>query len=130
MAKIQSTEDLQWIKSLPTYTWGKSLELTGKGHPIAKRVWDTKDNMLAYLSDETDSAVPGIILVVTKDTPENNGAYLVQQIKDSEHYEPVVVKMLTNEAVHLTQQSIDAGVKYIDGKLDIPDMRTYWESIF
>lgn len=84
--------------SLPLAGWGSSLDLTVKGHPIAKRVWDTKEHMLAYVSDVNDSAVPGIILVVTSDTEENNGAYLVKTaVGVNGATEATVVKLATGE---------------------------------
>lgn len=120
--------------SLPLYGWGKSLDLTGKGHPIAKRVWDTKEHMMAYISDANDSAVPGIILTVTDDVPTNNGAYLVKTaVGVNGATEASVTKLATGD-IEIIQLSIAEDSKdlaYIeDNKLHITDMRSRWETNF
>lgn len=131
-------------KTLPQSTLSYSLSPVGKGHPIAKRVWKTKSDMLAYLQDEYSSAVPGIILVVTDDTTENNGAYLVKQaagvngvspdqIQDNEF---TLVKLATGETKKISLNlkiSNDVEVAKYDSNtntLIIQDMRPYWESNF
>ena len=121
--------------SMPLTGWGLSFDLTGKGHPIAKRVWKTKADMLAYVRDEKDSAVPGIILVVTNDTEENNGAYLVKRAAGVEgttstvEEELAIVKLANGDVQNLEISADSAeGVKIEDNKLTIPDMRTYWDA--
>lgn len=120
--------------SMPLVGWGLSLDLTGKGHPIAKRVWDTKENMLAYVSDANDSAVPGIILVVTSDTEENNGAYLVKTaVGVNDATEASVVKLATGETqtIQLTIANDSKELASIENnQLHITDMRSRWESEF
>ena len=98
MARINDN-DIKY-NSMPLTGWGLSLDLTGKGHPIAKRVWDTKEHMMAYISDANDSAVPGIILVVTDDIAENNGAYLVENDTPTEE---------NTNGLKLSKLSIDNG---------------------
>jgi hypothetical protein len=120
--------------SMPLVGWGLSLDLTGKGHPIAKRVWDTKEHMLAYVSDANDSAVPGIILVVTSDTEENNGAYLVKAaVGVNGATEATVVKLATGETqtIQLTIADDSKELASIeDNQLHITDMRSRWETNF
>ena len=113
--------------------WPFSLDLTNKGHPIAKRVWTTYDSMMDYILDPNSSAVSGIILVVTEDPDETKrGSYLVKQIaNDRQFHETIVVKLATREEIKiskLSQGSLDAGVTLENEVLDIPDMRTYWSS--
>lgn len=67
--------------------WGFQLDPDRKGHVIAKRVWETKEKMMAYLYDHNSSAVPGLILVVTNDpNEENNCAYLVKHVSGVDGY--------------------------------------------
>ena len=86
--------------SLPLYGWGKSLDLTGKGHPIAKRVW------------------------------ENNGAYLVKSIDYSTQSQAKaeIVKLSTGECKIALSETVSPEIAYVtdNGKLHIEDMRTYW----
>lgn len=132
MARINDN-DIKY-NSMPLTGWGLSLDLTGKGHPIAKRVWDTKEHMMAYISDANDSAVPGIILVVTDDIAENNGAYLVKTaVGVNGATEASVTKLATGETenVQLSIAEDSKDLAYIeDNKLHIIDMRPYWESNF
>lgn len=68
-------------KNVPLYGWGLSLDLTGKGHEVAKRVWDSYEHMMAYVNDANDSAIAGNILAVVSDTDAKlNGLYLVKAI--------------------------------------------------
>lgn len=120
--------------SMPLVGWGLSLDLTGKGHPIAKRVWDTKEHMMAYVSDAYDSAVPGIILVVTDDIEQNNGAYLVKTaVGVNGATEANVTKLATGdtEIIQLQIAEDSKDIAYIeDNKLHIADMRSHWETNF
>lgn len=120
--------------SMPLVGWGLSLDLTGKGHPIAKRVWDTKEHMMAYVSDANDSAVPGIILVVTDDIEQNNGAYLVKTaIGVNGATEANVTKLATGdtEIIQLQIAEDSKDIAHIeDNTLHITDMRSRWESNF
>lgn len=120
---------------LQTVDWGFQININRKGYPIAKRVWDTKADMMAYLQDPDSSAVPGIILVVVKDTEENNGAYIVKRAAGIEGYKAAdiiedlaIVKLANGNVQNLTIAEGSAeGVKIEDDKLTIPDMRTYWD---
>ena len=114
--------------SLPLYGWGKSLDLTGKGHPIAKRVWKTYKELESYVLDPNDSAVAGILLTVTNDG-ENNGAYLVKSVNyDTNPVQAEIVKFSTGECKLVLAETVSQDVAHItaDGKLHIEDMRTYW----
>lgn len=79
MARLHD-EDIKG-KGSSLYGWGLSLDLTGKGHEVAKRVWDTYAHMAAYVNDPKDSALAGNVLAVVKDPDEKlNGLYLVKAI--------------------------------------------------
>lgn len=74
--------DIQSVNT-PLYGWGMTLDLTGKGYEVGKRVWDTYEHMLAYVNDPNDSACPGNILAVVGDSdPKKNGVYIVKQAKN------------------------------------------------
>lgn len=79
-------------RALPLYGWGKSLDLTGKGYPIAKRVWETYDDLERYVNDPNDSALPGIILSVVGDKSEE-GLYYVKAIKGINGEETIIEKI-------------------------------------
>lgn len=67
----------------PLYGWGMTLDLTGKGYEVGKRVWDTYEHMMAYVDDPNDSAAPGNVLAVVNDpNPKKNGLYIVKQAKN------------------------------------------------
>ena len=57
--------------------WGLSLQMAGKTPAIAKRIFDTYENAKAFVDSTTDTALPGILVSVIKDTDENNGLYYV-----------------------------------------------------
>lgn len=66
--------------------WTQSFRMTLRAPAIANRVFDTLAHAQAYIDDYSPkaSAVPGIILVVTSDsTEENNGVWEVLTIKES-----------------------------------------------
>lgn len=124
--------------SLPLLGQGYSLNLAGKGHAIAKRVWKTKADMMEYLKDPNSSAVRGIILVVTDDeTASNNGAYLVKQavgdnVDTITDESLAIVKLSTGkqEVIDLKVEGSaakDGLVKYENGTLTVEDMRSKWE---
>ena len=58
------------------YGWGLTLNLTGKAPAVSKRIFETKSNMESFVSNDNDSAIPGLILSVFNDTG-NNGIYFV-----------------------------------------------------
>lgn len=63
------------------YGWGLSLNMTGKAPAVAKRIFDTYADALAYANDVNDSAIEGLVLSVVADTDAAlNGAYFVQQV--------------------------------------------------
>ena len=62
------------------YGWGLSLNMTGKAPAVAKRIFDTYADALAYANDVNDSAIEGLVLSVVADTDDKlNGVYFVQQ---------------------------------------------------
>ena len=62
------------------YGWGLSLNMTGKAPAVAKRIFDTYADALAYANDVNDSAIDGLVLSVVADTTASlNGVYFVQQ---------------------------------------------------
>lgn len=67
-------------QTAPLYGWGRSFDMASKGHPIAKRVWRKKADLEEYLNNTELSAVSGMIVVILEDTPENNGAWLVERV--------------------------------------------------
>lgn len=65
------------------YGWGLSLNMTGKAPAVAKRIFDTYADALAYANDVNDSAIEGLTLSVVNDG-DNNGLYFVQQVATKE----------------------------------------------
>lgn len=69
------------FKAQVNYGWGLSLNMTGKAPAVAKRIFDTYADALAYANDVNDSAVEGLKLSVVADSDSTkNGVYFVQQI--------------------------------------------------
>lgn len=63
------------------YGWGLSLNMTGKAPAVAKRIFDTYADALAYVNDYNDSAIEGLQLtVVADDDSKKNGVYFVEKI--------------------------------------------------
>lgn len=63
------------------YGWGLSLNMTGKAPAVAKRIFDTYADALAYVNDFKDSAVEGLQLAVVADEDTlKNGLYFVEKI--------------------------------------------------
>lgn len=63
------------------YGWGLSLNMTGKAPAVAKRIFDTYADALAYVNDYKDSAIEGLQLtVVADDDSKKNGVYFVEKI--------------------------------------------------
>ena len=63
------------------YGWGLSLNMTGKAPAVAKRIFDTYADALAYANDVNDSAIEGLVLSVVADTDiTKNGLYFVKQV--------------------------------------------------
>lgn len=60
------------------YGWGLTLNMTGKAPAVAKRIFATYDDALAYVNDAKDSAIAGISIGVTADPDASkNGLYFV-----------------------------------------------------
>jgi hypothetical protein len=120
---------------LQKLSWGFQLSLNKKGSPIAKRVFQTVSEMDEYLGDVYDSAIAGIIVTVVGDTPENNGAYLINSVPHLENPELQVerTKLATGatETIKLSIAEDSQDLAYIeDNKLHITDMRSRWETSF
>lgn len=79
--------------ALPLYGWGKSLDLTGKGYPIAKRVWKTYADLEEYVNNPNDSALPGIILSVI-DNESDEGLYYVKAIKGTHGADKTIIEKI------------------------------------
>jgi hypothetical protein len=63
------------------YGWGLSLNMTGKAPAVAKRIFDTYADALAYVNDYNDSAIEGLQLTVVADEDsKKNGVYFVEKI--------------------------------------------------
>lgn len=62
------------------YGWGLSLNMTGKAPAVAKRIFDTYENALAYVNDANDSAIAGLTLAVINDDDSKNGLYFVAKV--------------------------------------------------
>ena len=118
-------------KTLPLLGQGYSLNLSGKGHPIAKRGWETYNDLVAYVNDPNDSAVSGIVLTVTSDPiPSKNGAYLVKSIAGDQNFtETVILKLATGESQTIKlADNTPKEVAYVENNtLHIEDMRCKWE---
>lgn len=66
------------------YGWGLSLNMTGKAPAVAKRIFDTYADALAYVNNVNDSAIEGLVLSVVADTDASkNGLYFVSKIAKS-----------------------------------------------
>ena len=70
--------DQKFISAANLFGWGQSINATGKFPLIAKRVWKTYADMLAFVSDTSDVCPAGVVLTVINDTDaKKNGAYFV-----------------------------------------------------
>ena len=66
------------------YGWGLSLNMTGKAPAVAKRIFETYEDALAYVNDANDSAIAGLTLAVISDSEsEKNGLYFVSKVGTS-----------------------------------------------
>lgn len=65
------------------YGWGLSLNMTGKAPAVAKRIFETYEDALAYVNDANDSAIAGLTLTVMNDTEDKNGVYFVAKVGSS-----------------------------------------------
>ena len=68
-------------KAQVNYGWGLSFNMTGKAPAIAKRIFSTYADALAYINDANDSAIEGLQLSVFNDADtKKNGIYFVEKI--------------------------------------------------
>lgn len=61
------------------YGWGLTFKTTDKAPAIAKRIFNTYSDALAYAQNEADSCIEGLQLSVVNDG-DNNGVYFVKAI--------------------------------------------------
>ena len=74
------------------YGWGLSLNMTGKAPAVAKRIWNTYADALAYVNDFNDSAIEGLRLTVVADTDsKKNGVYYIEKAGTSKKVDGVDV---------------------------------------
>ena len=114
------------------YGWGLSLNMTGKAPAVAKRIFDTYADALAYANDVNDSAIEGLVLSVVADTDATkNGAYFVQQaasaaveadeekgIEAVDAKEAILVKLGSSDAAAGdTADALQAAKDYADAKV-------------
>ena len=106
------------------YGWGLSLNMTGKAPAVAKRIFDTYADALAYANDVNDSAIEGLVLSVVADTDTAlNGVYFVQQAaaKAVEADEENGIEAVDAKSAILVKLGSEAnangGVADVDGKL-------------
>lgn len=68
----------KFISAANLFGWGQSFNATGKFPIIAKRVWKTYNDMIAFVSDTSDVCTAGLVLTVVNDADaKKNGAYYV-----------------------------------------------------
>lgn len=86
----------KFISAANLFGWGQSFNATGKFPLIAKRVWNTYDDMIAFVSDTSDVCPAGVVLTVINDTDsKKNGAYFVASCPTLENPElPVDVQKI------------------------------------
>ena len=79
-----------FISSETLFAWGSSFNTTKKIPVIAKRVWQTYEDMFNYVSDANDTCIAGIVLTVVNDEDvTKNGAYFVVSCPTLE--EPTII---------------------------------------
>ena len=91
-----------FISSETLFAWGSSFNTTKKIPVIAKRVWQTYEDMFNYVSDSSDTCIAGIVLTVVNDTDATkNGAYFVVSCPTLEEptITPVVKKIGSDEGI-------------------------------
>jgi hypothetical protein len=86
---------------VPKLGWSQSFNLVNKGHPIAKRVFETYKDIRDYVIDPNSSAVSGIITVALQDWTDDtdgkvykSGAYLVKQVPGDQGYTSALIASL------------------------------------
>ena len=91
-----------FISSETLFAWGSSFNTTKKIPVIAKRVWQTYNDMFNYVSDSSDTCIAGIVLTVVNDKDATkNGAYFVVSCPTLEEptITPVVKKIGSDEGI-------------------------------
>lgn len=68
----------KFISAANLFGWGQSFNATGKFPLIAKRVWNTYEDMIEFVGNPNDVCPAGVVLTVVNDTDsKKNGAYFV-----------------------------------------------------
>jgi hypothetical protein len=119
---------IQDYDKLEKIGFGYKLSLNRKGYPIDKRVFDTLNELISYISNKNSSAMPGLILAVVDDG-ENNGAYLVNKVVGipTGNIEYEYVRLSTGDIKTITLDADPEVATLTDNVLTIKDMRTYWD---
>ena len=92
----------KFISSETLFAWGSSFNTTKKIPVIAKRVWQTYEDMFNYVSDANDTCIAGIVLTVVNDEDvTKNGAYFVVSCPTLEEptITPAVKKIGSDEGI-------------------------------
>lgn len=119
--KTYSHEGIKVLGALPY-----AIETDNKRPAIAKRVYDTYSEALAYATNSGDTACPGLILTVTKDSVSTkNGAYMVMSGTTGMGLSRVGGAVSVREAATPTEGYLKSYEIVIDGvaaetKIDIP----------
>lgn len=121
-------------QGVSTTGWTSTFNPLKKGPVVGKRIWNTLADLYAYINDQKDSAIPGILVSVINDTEENNGAYLVKTVAGvNDSTEGTITKLSTGstETIKITIAEDSKDLAYIENnQLHITDMRSRWESNF
>lgn len=84
--------------------WGESFKMAVKAPAIADRIFRTYDNANAYIHDNYNSAIAGLVLTVIDDG-ERNGVYFVDSVTHDGQGELVLVKLsLPTEMPYATEE--------------------------
>lgn len=98
-----------FISAANLFGWGQSFNATGKFPLIAKRVWETYADMIAFVSDTSDVCPAGVVLTVINDTDsKKNGAYFVASCPTLENPELEVKVEKIGSGEVLTAESYSA----------------------
>lgn len=104
------------------YGWGLSLNMTGKAPAVAKRIFSTYADALAYVNDYNDSAIEGLALAVFADSDATkNGLYFVAKIGTSTTDGETGVTSANNDGVLVkleTAGAADGSISDINDALD------------
>lgn len=101
----------KFISAANLFGWGQSFNATGKFPLIAKRVWKTYADMLAFVSDTSDVCPAGVVLTVINDTDtKKNGAYFVASCPTLENPNLPVEVQKIGSGETLTAETYEAAV--------------------